>query len=492
MRPLLPLLALAVVAAGCVQPPADVETASRAGTTGGGLLPYHELGEDHDHTNRSQHDASWNVELLGWNPIAPDVSKLGSYNHVNVHGTRAFVSAYSLEAGGQPGLAVFNISGDVPLLTATIATPDVTPIDVHVSDDGKYVVLAGHRDNRANLPAEAQTCTGTPMVDVCTPFVPGGAIVVDVSDETRPFVVDYWASAPSGAHTAKIEQYADGYYVFVASYGFSYASRLASHVEILKLSETPLGLKLAPAAEFFPSEPSGNDGDLRRFVHDMYVEDHPDGRRLMYVSYWDGGVVIVDVTDPASPQEVSAWKEFDGSLYGNVHFARPIGVIGEPGCKPGEDGPAGSCRHVSMAAPEYGQAPHAGEMYILDTTDPAAPALLARWTIPGDPITDENYRFSPHNFDPRGSLVAYSHYHGGVWILDLSVPEQPAVKGYTFPVVPADVPDFEAHQDAPRIWASVWADDGTLYSSDVGTGLFHHRLVSDAPGEAPYLAQLGG
>lgn len=466
--------ALAALAlAGCVtEPTAPVDPQSVVN----GLLPHIDLGEEHDHKSRAQHDVAWNVEMLGWNPIAPDVTKLGRYNHVNVHGTRAFVTAYSLEAGGAPGLAIFNISGDAPVLTATLATPDLTPIDVHVSDDGKYVVIGGHRDNRFTLPGEAQTCTGTPMLDVCTPYVAGGVILVDVSDEANPRIVDSWTSAPSGAHTAKIEKYDNGYHVFIASYGFSYASRVASHVEVLMLSDSPAGEKLVPVAKFFPSAPSGNDGEARLFVHDMYVEPHPDGRMLMYVSYWDGGVVIADVTDPHNPTELTTWRDFDVATYGNIHFARPVGEI---------DG-----RYIVMAAPEFGAAPHAGEMYVLDATDPAAPELLSKWTLPGDPVNDENYRFSPHNFDPRGSMIAYAHYHGGVWVLDLATPEAPVVKGYTFPIVPADVPDFEAAEDAPRIWATVWADDGTLYSSDVGTGLFHHRLVSDEPGEAPYLGQL--
>ena len=468
-------LALSLTLAGCVSVPDDVGTLAGSASD---ALPYLDLTDEHDHKDRASHNVSWNVELLGWNPIAPDVTKLGRYNHVVVSGTRAYVTAYALEKDAPPGLAVFNVSGPEPVLTATVATPDITVIDVHVSDDGKYAVVAGHRDNRVPVPAEAQTCTGTPMVDVCTPFVPSGLYLVDVTDETDPRLVARWVSAPSGAHTAKIEQIGGEYYVFVASYGFSYASRLLSHVEILHYDlDSPGGARLVPVANFFAPERSGNDGDRRVFVHDMYVEPHPDGRILMYVSYWDGGVVIADVSDPADPAHVASWQDFDASLYGNVHFARPVGVIGG--------------RHVTMAAPEFGSAEHAGEMYVLDTTDPAAPRLLARWTIPGDPVNDGGYRFSPHNFDPLGTKVAYAHYHGGVWVLDLAVPEQPVVKAYVFPTVPGWAGEFEATEDAPNVWAAVWAPDGTLYASDIGTGLYHYRMVSDEPGVPPYEAHMG-
>lgn len=477
MPRLVALLALASLAlAGCVTPPSDVEAAS-APRTAIEALPHLELTDAHDHKDRASHAASWNVETLGWNPIAPDGTKLGRYNHVVTQGGLAFVTAYALEKGAPGGLAILDVTGDEPALLSTFEMPDLTPIDVDVSGDGKYVVVAGHRDNRVTLPAAAQACTGTPMVDVCTPFVPSGVYLFDVTDPKAPKRVGAWTSLPSGAHTAKVEEIDGEHYVFIASYGFAYASRLASHVEILHYNKAaPGGARLEPAAKFFAPESSGNDGARRVFVHDMFVEPHPDGRLLMYVSYWDGGVVIADVTDPKEPRHVATWKDFDAATYGNVHFARPIGVI---------DG-----RHITMAAPEYGSAEHSGEMYVLDTTDPAKPKLLSKWTLPGDPVNDGNYRFSPHNFDPDGTRVAYAHYHGGVWVLDLAIPEAPAVVGYTVPIAPLDVA-IETEEDAGNVWAAVWTDAGTLLASDIGTGLHHYRVVSDAPGTPPYEAFLG-
>ena len=180
-------------------------------------------------------------------------------------------------------------------------------------------------------------------------------------------------------------------------------------------------------------------------------------------------------TDPSAPSELSDWRDFDAALYGNVHFARPIGMIGD--------------RHISYAAPEYGSAEHAGEAYVLDTTDPAAPELLAKWTLPGDPINDGGYRFSPHNFDPHGSMLVYAHYHGGIWVLDLATPEAPIVKGYAMPTVPEGEPAFTATEDAPNVWAAVWDSAGTIWASDIGTGLYHYRLAASRAGAAPYEAR---
>ena len=84
-------------------------------------------------------------------------------------------------------------------------------------------------------------------------------------------------------------KYGDGtYYVFIASYGFSYVNRIVSHVEILRVDETPLGTRLVPVAEFLPSRPSGNDGTTSSFVHDMFIAERPSAGMLMWIAYWDG------------------------------------------------------------------------------------------------------------------------------------------------------------------------------------------------------------
>ncbi|HEX2021680.1 MAG TPA: hypothetical protein VHH36_03155, partial [Candidatus Thermoplasmatota archaeon] len=423
-RSVLVLLAAAAVLSGCVALPDDV---APAGLDARADLPYLDLGDGHDHKNRSQHNVSWNVRHLGWDPVAPDATKLGRYNHLDMHGSFAFVSAYSLQNGSAGGLAVLDVSGDAPKLVATLELPDMTPVDVHVSEDGKYAILAAHRNPQAKLPTADQPCTGTPLFELCFPFVPVGVALVDVSDPANPRLADLFRIPPSGAHTAKIVQQAGGYYVYAADYGALFAGRAGSTVDILKVEDTPAGTKLRPVARFDAATRAGN----QVFVHDVWVERHPVlGKDLLYVSHWDGGVVVADVTDPQRPTQLADWRDFDAGTYGNVHFARPVGVV--------------NGTHVTLAAPEFEVAEHAGESYLLDTTDPAAPKLLGKWTMPGDPITETNYLHSPHYFDVRGTLVVMAHYHGGVWVLDVADPAAPVVKGYVFPTVPDSVPDVRS------------------------------------------------
>ena len=53
-------------------------------------------------------------------------------------------------------------------------------------------------------------------------------------------------------------------------------------------------------AQTGPGRPHGDSV----FSHDMVVK-HIDGRDIMLMSYWDGGYVTLDVTDPASPKPLS-------------------------------------------------------------------------------------------------------------------------------------------------------------------------------------------
>ena len=69
------------------------------------------------------------------------------------------------------------------------------------------------------------------------------------------------------------------------------------------------------------------------FLHDMVVKQDPDGRFIMLLSYWDGGYVLLDVTDPADPKflgdseftnpDPELLQQFGSSLTpeGNAHQA---------------------------------------------------------------------------------------------------------------------------------------------------------------------------
>jgi hypothetical protein len=89
------------------------------------------------------------------------------------------------------------------------------------------------------------------------------------------------------------------------------------------LSGAILGQYASPEGLF--CQPSDTDCQAFNFAHEGHVQRHPDsGLVLDYVSYWDSGLRIVDVTDPTNPMEVGAF-DYSPTTDGNccAHDAKP-------------------------------------------------------------------------------------------------------------------------------------------------------------------------
>src|SRR3712207_3401370 len=69
----------------------------------------------------------------------------------------------------------------------------------------------------------------------------------------------------------------------------------------------------------FPQIIQADLGAGSSFLHDMIVKQIA-GRQIMLLSYWDGGYVVLDVTDPLNPTYVAdsdfANPDPEAALYG--------------------------------------------------------------------------------------------------------------------------------------------------------------------------------
>ena len=201
------------------------------------------------------------------------------------------------------------------------------------------------------------------------------------------------------------------------------------------------------------------------FNHDNVFHIHPiTGQKLLYISYWDAGLRIVDVSNPPEvpdpegiswPQdnEVGRWlgcpsaddgwygpdggghanmssEEWGGSsgaLNGNgwIHYAVPYDHLlcngakdtdpmetwdAECGTGPNDAEFGINWRHLTMIAPEYGtNTNHTGYIWTIDTTDPAKPFLMSKWKLPGSSILPDGSEH-PHHYIPGGYI--YSPHNG--------------------------------------------------------------------------------
>lgn len=141
--------------------------------------------------------------------------------------------------------------------------------------------------------------------------------------------------------------------------------------------------------------------DEDRYLHDVIVQDG-----LAYLSYWDDGLIILDVGagiadgTPTEPKEVSRYAyrgEFGSETYGNTHHAIPYGdyvFVGDEifGCEECVNGPR-------------------GYVHVIDVSDIENPKEVAWYRVP---------EAGTHNLWVEDDRLYVAHYQGGLRVVDVS------------------------------------------------------------------------
>ncbi len=154
-------------------------------------------------------------------------------------------------------------------------------------------------------------------------------------------------------------------------------------------------------------------------MHDIYLQRHPGlGRVFGYAAWWDGGLRVYDLTDPAAPLEMEnwAWAEL-GPAGQNTFFAKPT--------------PSG---RLVVVAPAWGAEGvsgfSTGFLSILDLSDPDRAELVSTWSTPGHDWQsweqlESGLWWTPGNFDVTEERIYLANYAAGVWVIDISNPADP-------------------------------------------------------------------
>jgi len=137
----------------------------------------------------------------------------------------------------------------------------------------------------------------------------------------------------------------------------------------------------------------------------------PDGRTA-YLSYWDLGVIILDVSEPEAPRFVGRFVE-PLTDEGNTHS---VGLT--------HDG-----KLMLVADETFG--PPWGGLRLVDVSDPTLPSQVGAYLTPDAAAgrRGEVYAYSAHNplVDDRSPTHLYmAWYADGVRLLDIGDPSQPA------------------------------------------------------------------
>jgi hypothetical protein len=284
-----------------------------------------------------------------------------------------------------------------------------------------------------------------------------GIVILGLEDPAHPRILsEYWETLTGGVHNTFI----DGDLVYAVHNG-------TADVHIIDISN--------------PEEPRqigrwGVPNHIDKYLHDVYVDDG-----LAYLSYWNDGLIIIDVGNgmedgtPREPEYVSQYRyqyEVDGIDYGNTHVAFPYTnaagnryvFLGDEIFPPG----------FETSDPETSPA---GYIHVVDISDIENPTEVAYYEIP---------QAGPHNVWVEDDVLYVAYYNAGLRAVDVSgeLRGNLGQQGRELAALPTtDANAFVANR--PFTWGPQ-LHNGLVFASDHTSGLWITRLVrgDDAAVEA--------
>jgi hypothetical protein len=274
-----------------------------------------------------------------------------------------------------------------------------------------------------------------------------GIIILDLADPAHPTIAsNYWETLTGGVHNTFI----DGDLVYAVHNG-------TADLHILDISDPTNPVQIGRWG--VPAHPT-------KYLHDVWVEDG-----LAYLSYWDDGLIIIDVGNGIEegtaerPEYVGQFRyryEYQGMTYGNTHVAFPY------------TNSAGN-RYVFVGdeifPPDYDiqdrESAPAGYIHVLDVTDIANPVEVAEYRIPGA---------GPHNIWVEDDVMYVAYYNAGLRAVSVSGDLEGDLGRQGREIAALSTSDQAAFiADRPFTWGPQ-VYEGLVYASDHTSGLWITRL----------------
>jgi len=282
---------------------------------------------------------------------------------------------------------------------------------------------------------------------------PSGLAIWDVTDPGHPAELAFLSTGRGsrGVHELTVRQRGDRWYAYLAVSNAE-AGGDPGDLRIIDVTDPrqPIevvnwgarrdaGLQVGAGAQ---CAPDCRGAVPQAFLHSVALS--PDGGTA-YLSYWDLGVIMLDVSEPNAPRWLGRFAE-PATAEGNTHSV----ALAHGG-------------KLALVADEtFG--PPWGRLRLVDVQDPSNPTQVGSFDTPdsaaGTP--GEHYAYSIHNpvaddRDPNRAYLAW--YADGVRLLDIADPSRPAE-------VASWVPPHE-----PMVWNVAFLGDLVLVG-DVNNGLY--------------------
>lgn len=413
----------------------------------------------HDHNDVALHQHSGGVGFVNWSPLGVELGENGFANFVIWDGGDETLALVAIDGDNEGGFVIADIEDprDIKVL-GTYRAPGNGIQEVRITPDGRFAVM-----NVQNIPS-GDVGAGLGACELCLH-------VVNIEDRANPRISTIMPVELLGSHNLHFEEQDGQLYLYAVAQPLGGTPiEPGNHVWIYQFLVVGNEAVLVPVSQYAKNT-LGDDG--RSFPHDVMVQNHPlTGQTIAYISHWDGGHVAVDVSNPLLPVELDVLANAAPSDALAVHWIWQEEWVRDDG------------RVIAWSAPEIGAlATGTGVVRAIDVSNPAAMQQVGTWTLPGNTTIEGIYQFSPHTVfvDPDTMLAAVSHYHAGVWILDVSNPEAPVEVGFYQPHGNPDdpytgptwwkKPNFNPEGYGPNVYQARW-HDGLLWVTDRGTGLY--------------------
>jgi hypothetical protein len=440
----LAVLLVAALVAGCAQKtPHGGGPTPVATDTSWAARALHDDSENHDHRDWHQHVGLSTPNFL---ELAHDPLGIPAFGNVSAGGY--FCGGAATTAEGRRLTVISSYDTSVAFVVVDSTDPAhpkhlgdyvldfEQTYDVDVTPDGKHVVIAAdiplngqarqpdppggdfwnHPTQLVTLhPSFRNACTGVTTQEPEEQVLTGpSTILVSIADPMNPHFESYVPSPVIGPHSVSTAIIGGVTYVGASITNLVHQ---ASYYQFYQITDTPAGAQLeqlgfVDAGQYGNNPEQGANGVALVNGHvDAEITEHPVTHKpVVYLSDWDGGLIILDFSNPRLPVQLGSWKD-TGADAGQVHSTRSI-----PGVHNG--------RHYVLVGQEFTSHPSnrpSGWVYILDDTDPAHPTEVGRWTLPVD--TQAKWGnvelFSTHYFRELNGTVFVAMYHGGVWAFKL-------------------------------------------------------------------------
>ena len=372
-----------------------------------------------------------------------DLGGHGDTMHVNVVNGIAYVGH---QGDDRVGTSILDVSDPRhPELLAQITTPPGTHSHkVQVVGD---VLVVNHERNLLERDATSWSA---------------GIAIYDVSDPARPQQISFLPTPGKGVH--RMTYWAEPY-IFITGSDNGYTDQLLIIADLSDPSApTEVGRWHLPGMHSAAGEiPDWAPGRVMKLHHALVRGDRA------YAGWWDGGLVILDVSDVRSPHLVSR-LEFPAELSRATHTALPL---------PERDLLVVTDECV-VAGP--GRADVEQRIRLVDISDETAPAVVGQFPLLDPAFHDGPGRCGPHNLHEmrpgtfRSSRTVHATYfNAGLRVFDVDDPTNP-VEIASF--VPPAAPGSAAIQFNDLTVTA----DGLVYVTDrAGGGLYIVEPEIDFP-----------